>query len=120
MKKIIGFCGACIAFYIGAGFATMQEVMQYEASYGSRYWIVVLVTALVYIYTNISFATNGNISKIERGGEIFSLYCGKKIGAFMMHFVRSFAICVSLLCVEAQILRQQNNGIFLMAWVQSY
>ena len=28
LKKIIGFCGACIAFYIGAGFATMQEVMQ--------------------------------------------------------------------------------------------
>lgn len=99
MKKIIGFCGACIAFYIGAGFATMQEVMQYEASYGSRYWIVVLVTALVYIYTNISFATNGNISKIERGGEIFSLYCGKKIGAFYDAFCAFFCyMCFIVMC----------------------
>lgn len=99
MKKTIGFCGACIAFYIGAGFATMQEVMQYEASYGSRYWIVVLVTALVYIYTNISFATNGNISKIERGGEIFSLYCGKKIGAFYDAFCAFFCyMCFIVMC----------------------
>ena len=39
IKKILSFCGACIAFYIGAGFATMQEVMQYEASYGSQFWV---------------------------------------------------------------------------------
>ena len=31
LKRVFSFCGACIAFYIGAGFATMQEVMQYEA-----------------------------------------------------------------------------------------
>ena len=23
LKRVLGFCGACIAFYIGAGFATM-------------------------------------------------------------------------------------------------
>lgn len=47
-KRILQFCGACIAFYIGAGFATMQEVMQYEASYGSEFWIVIAV-CVVYI-----------------------------------------------------------------------
>ena len=38
MKKVmlVGV-GGYIAFYIGAGFATMQEVMQYEASYGSQF-----------------------------------------------------------------------------------
>ena len=38
----------------------MQEVVQYEASYGSRFPIVISVVAAIYIYTNISFATNGN------------------------------------------------------------
>ena len=33
IASVAALCGACIAFYIGAGFATMQEVMQYEASY---------------------------------------------------------------------------------------
>ncbi len=65
IAAIIGFTGACIAFYIGAGFATMQEVMQYEASYGSQFWIVIAVAAAIYVYTNISFATN--ISNNLRG-----------------------------------------------------
>ena len=52
-KRILQFCGACIAFYIGAGFATMQEVMQYEASYGSEFWVVIAVCA-VYMYIPIS------------------------------------------------------------------
>lgn len=52
-KRILQFCGACIAFYIGAGFATMQEVMQYEASYGSEFWVVIAVCA-EYMYIPIS------------------------------------------------------------------
>lgn len=66
MKKIhniafmLAIGGSCVSFYIGAGFATMQEIVQYEASYGSLFGIVILVTAIIYVYTNISFATNGN------------------------------------------------------------
>lgn len=59
MNKIISIlmlCGTSISFYIGAGFATMQEVVQYEASYGSLFWLVILVAAIIYIYTNISLA----------------------------------------------------------------
>lgn len=83
ISSILAICGACISFYIGAGFATMQEVVQYEASYGSRFLIVILVAAAIYLYTNISFATNGNRLKLNRGGDIYGVYCGvfgKKIG----------------------------------------
>lgn len=79
-KRILGFCGACIAFYIGAGFATMQEVMQYEASYGSSFWIVILVAAIIYVYTNLSFVSNGHRLKLSKGGDIYRVYCGKYIG----------------------------------------
>lgn len=34
IKNIITFMGAFIAFSIGSGFASGQEVMQYFASYG--------------------------------------------------------------------------------------
>lgn len=57
LMSIIALSGACISFYIGAGFATMQEVVQYDASYGSMFPVVILVTAIIYIYTNLSFAT---------------------------------------------------------------
>ncbi len=90
LRKIIGFCGACIAFYIGAGFATMQEVMQYEASYGSLFWVVIAVAAIIYVYTNISFVNNGHRAQLVRGGDIYQTYCGKWIGMFFDYFSALF------------------------------
>lgn len=90
IKSILGFCGACIAFYIGAGFATMQEVMQYEASYGSLFGIVILVAAIIYVYTNFSFTLNGHRLSLTRGGDIYQVYCGKWIGMFFDFFSAIF------------------------------
>lgn len=92
--SIIALCGACISFYIGAGFATMQEVMQYEASYGSAFPVVILIVAIIYIYTNVSFATNGNRLKLKRGGDIYETYCsvfGKKFGKIASIFFDYFS-----------------------------
>lgn len=97
--RIIGFCCACIAFYIGAGFATMQEVMQYEASYGSQFWIVIAVAAAIYLYTNWSFAVNGHREKLLRGGDIYTVYCGKWIGKFFDYFSTFFCyMCFIVMC----------------------
>ena len=92
--SILSLCGACISFYIGAGFATMQEVVQYEASYGSLFPVVILVAALIYVYTNISFATNGNRLALVRGGDIYETYCGvfgKKFGKVTSVFFDYFS-----------------------------
>lgn len=92
--RILAICGACISFYIGAGFATMQEVLQYEASYGSRFSLVIFVTAVIYIYTNLSFATNGNRLSIKRGGDIYGVYCGvfgKRFGELASTFFDYFS-----------------------------
>ncbi len=92
--SILGFCGTCISFYIGAGFATMQEVVQYEASYGSLFIVVILVAASIYVYTNISFTTNAHRLKLERGCKIFDVYCsvlGKRIGKLASTFFDYFS-----------------------------
>lgn len=92
--SVIALCGACISFYIGAGFATMQEVVQYEASYGSLFPVVILVAAVIYVYTNISFATNGNRLSLSRGGKIYETYCGvfgKKFGKIAAVFFDYFS-----------------------------
>lgn len=80
--KLISYAGGVIAFYIGAGFATMQEVVQYNASYGSRHWIVVASCAIMFIYTNWSFITNGSKYQLHRGTDVFYVYAGKYIGKF--------------------------------------
>ena len=68
----------------------MQEVLQYEASYGSLFWVVIAVTAAIYIYTNLSFSANGAREKLERGGDIYRVYCGRKAGAFYDWFAALF------------------------------
>lgn len=92
--SVLAICGACISFYIGAGFATMQEVVQYEASYGSQFPIVIFVVAIIYVYTNLSFATNGNRLHLPRGGDIYGIYCGvfgEKVGKFSALFFDYFS-----------------------------
>ena len=112
MSSVIAFCGACIAFYIGAGFATMQEIMQYEVSYGSFFWIVIVVSALIYVYTNISFATNGSRLRIDRGGDIFTVYCGKYIGRFYDFFSPFFCYtCFIVMCGGANSTAMQQWGL---------
>ena len=93
IAKMISICGACIAFYIGSGFATMQEIMQYDVAYGSQFWIVILVSAVIYLYTNMSFINNGNRLQIARGGDIYTVYCGKYIGKFFDVFSAFFCYC---------------------------
>lgn len=112
IPAIIGLCGACIAFYIGAGFATMQEVMQYEASYGSLFMVVIAVAAIIYVYTNLSFATNGNRLQIARGGDIYKHYCGKYIGAFYDYFSAFFCyMCFIVMCGGANSTATQQWGL---------
>lgn len=99
IRRILGYCFACIAFYIGAGFATMQEVMQYDVSYGSQFWIVITVSALIYLYTNWSFTINGHREKLNRGGDIYMVYCGKLIGKSFDYFSAIFCyMCFIVMC----------------------
>lgn len=108
--RVLGFCGACIAFYIGAGYATMQEIMQYEASYGSRFGIVILVAALIYLYTNWSFATNGAKANLKRGGDIYRVYAGKYVGTFFDYFSAFFCYtCFIVMCGGA-------NSVMMEQW----
>lgn len=112
MNKVIGFSNACVAFYIGAGFATMQEVMQYEASYGSQFWIVIAVAAVIYLYTNWSFIINGHREKLLRGGDIYNVYCGKWIGSFFNYFSAFFCyMCFIVMCGGANSTAMEQWGM---------
>ena len=112
IASVAALCGACIAFYIGAGFATMQEVMQYEASYGSLFWVVIAVAAVIYLYTNISFATNGSRLKLKRGGDIYKHYCGKYVGTFYDYFSAFFCyVCFIVMCGGANSTVTQQWGL---------
>lgn len=54
------------------------------------FWVVIAVTAIVYLYTNLSFSINGAKKEIKRGGDIYGVYCGKIIGGFYDWFAALF------------------------------
>ena len=85
-KNVLMFGGAFVAFLIGSGFATGQEVLQYFTAYG--YWGLAgaALTMVLLIYVGSSFIATGFENKFEKGSDIFKYYCGKKIGIFFDYF----------------------------------
>lgn len=88
--RIITYAGAFIAFLIGSGFATGQEVIQYFSSYG--YWgmAAILVVAILFVYVGTEFVVAGFNNKFHKGSEIYRYYCGDIIGSLYDYFSIAF------------------------------
>ena len=85
--RVITYAGAIIAFLIGSGFATGQEILQYFTSYG--YTGVFGTGALVLLlmsYVAVEFFVVGQAKKFEKPSKIFHYYCGKYLGTFFDYF----------------------------------
>ena len=57
--RVVILAGAIIAFTIGSGFATGQEIVQYYTAYGVQGIFTVLLFAVCFIYYNYNFAKAG-------------------------------------------------------------
>ncbi|MBP2076490.1 hypothetical protein [Oceanobacillus polygoni] len=85
-KQVIAFSGAFIAFLIGSGFATGQEIMQYFVAYGYMGIVGAIVVFLLFLYVGTSFIVTGYKHKFPKPNDIYTYYCGKTIGKFFDYF----------------------------------
>lgn len=90
VKTIIAFAGAFIAFLIGSGFATGQEVLQYFAAYGYKGIAGAVVALILLMYVGVSFITAGQKNKFKKKGDIYIYYCGPVLGTFFDYFSTLF------------------------------
>lgn len=85
--RVLTYAGAIMAFLIGSGFATGQEIMQYFAAYG--FWGVfgtgLIVLALI-SFVSVQFLTVGQREQFDKPAQIFEYYAGKYIGKFFDYF----------------------------------
>ncbi|MEG0806091.1 MAG: alanine:cation symporter family protein [Lachnospiraceae bacterium] len=110
--KVLTFAGAVIAFTIGSGFATGQEILQYFTAYGYKCILVVAVFLVIFLYTNYHFAKAGNEEQFERGSQIFSYFCGKKLGTVFDYFAVIFCYLSFIVMVAgASATLNQQYGI---------
>lgn len=89
-KVVFSIIGATIAFGIGSGFATGQEIMQYYASYGWWGLGTAVIFMAVTIYTIFSYSAAGHYQQFEKNYMIFDYYCGPIIGRLFDYFAAFF------------------------------
>lgn len=79
-KKVLLLAGALCAYWIGSGFATGQEVLQFFAASGTKGIIaslifLVLMSLLTYVLYGIGYK-----KKFDNPYDVFEYYCGKVLG----------------------------------------
>jgi uncharacterized membrane protein YkvI len=79
-SRIITMIGAILAFSIGSGYATGQEVVQFITAYGYQGLLVGLIFILIFGYSNYAYAKAGYIGKFDNGSDVYRYFCGKTIG----------------------------------------
>lgn len=89
-SRVLILAGAVIAFTIGSGFATGQEIIQYFTAYGVQGILTVLLFAACFVYYNYNFAKAGAEERFERGNDVYKFYCGKYVGTFMDYYSTVF------------------------------
>ena len=81
-KAVIKFTGAFIAWVIGSGFATGQEVLQFFTSYGYLSYGVVLLNLIGFLFFGQILLVTGYEHKSETLFNHCKYFCGEKLGAF--------------------------------------
>ena len=93
-KAVIKFAGAFIAWVIGSGFATGQEILQFFTSYGYLSYGVVLLNLVGFLFLGQVLLVTGYEHKTETAFNHFKYFCGEKLGALY-----SWLIPVTLLLI---------------------
>lgn len=92
--NVIKLAGAYIAFSIGSGFATGQEVMQFFTAFGFDGIIGALVSMVLFAGLGAILMAKGYDLKLKTQTTAFRYYCGKYIGVCLEIFTVVFLFCV--------------------------
>ncbi len=98
--RITKYAGAFIAFMIGSGFASGQEIMQFFTSYGI--WSIggILISMFLFSWSGSVLMKWGYKNKDNPDASAFHYYCGKIIGTFFDWFIPIFLFAVVVVMVS--------------------
>lgn len=83
-KQIILGSGAILAFFVGSGFASGQEVLQFFGAYGTGRGILGIGLSMLLLFVCIKRVLHdGGTLCYEDTSEIFVYYCGRYLGTFL-------------------------------------
>lgn len=82
MKQTFKLAGAFIAWVIGSGFATGQEVMQFFTSFGVWSYGIVAINLVGFLLMGQVLMTTGYENRKVKDFNHFKYFCGEKLGGF--------------------------------------
>lgn len=74
--------GGFMAWVIGSGFATGQEVLQFFTSYGYNSFAIAAVNLVGFLLVGTAILTTGYEKREEAGFDQLQHYCGRRLGTF--------------------------------------
>jgi len=89
---ILKMSGAFVALFIGSGFATGQETMQFFVAYDYKGLVGVAFSLFLFIYTCSKLMSAGYKYKLSRNEDVFVHFCGEPIGKFLTWFTMVFIV----------------------------
>ena len=81
-RAVAKYAGGFIAWVIGSGFATGQEVLRFFTSYGSLSYGVVLVNLIGFLYIGQLILITGYEKKAVENFNPYIHFCGRMLGTF--------------------------------------
>lgn len=112
-RRVFTFSGAIVAYMIGSGFATGQEILQFYTSFGVWRSIgAFAISFVLFTWLGCSVMEDGRNLKLKRPSEIFKYYCGEKVGIFYELFTTVFLYMIFVVMVSgAGAIMQEYYGI---------
>lgn len=116
LGSVLTVAGTYLAFAIGSGFATGQEILQYFTAFGFGGIGVLIVYFVGGSLMNTEFITIGQKEQFEKKDGVYKYYCGKYIGTFYDYFTNLFVyMSFIVMCSGAGATLNQHYGI--PAWI---
>jgi len=86
-KSVIRIMGAYVAWVMGSGFATGQEILQFFTSYGYYSFLILAVNLVGFLVVGPAILKAGQEHREDLEFNQFNHFCGAKIGKFYTWYV---------------------------------
>jgi uncharacterized membrane protein YkvI len=101
VRAVVKYAGAFVAWVIGAGFATGQEILQFFSSYGRLSYAAILLTLAFFVALGRIMLTTGYEHRNEENFSYCHYYCGRRLGTFYLWFVPASLVLLMPVLVAA-------------------
>ena len=85
--SVIKIAGAYVAWIMGSGFATGQEILQFFTAYGYKSYILLAINLVGFLIIGSKILVAGNLNGENPDYNHFKFFCGRRLGTFYSWFL---------------------------------